>query len=163
METTPETRMAVQMVTANSRNMRPSMPLMNRIGMKTAASEMVIERMVNPISLDPLKAAAMGLRPLSMWRTVFSSMTMASSTTKHTERISAIIDSVLRLKPSSAITTSVPRIENGSASAGISVARPLRRNAKITITTSSSVNPMVRWKSLNASRIVLEWSPRAVR
>ena len=37
-ETTPEIRMAVVIVTANSRNSRPSMPPMNRIGMNTAAA-----------------------------------------------------------------------------------------------------------------------------
>ena len=57
-ETMPEIRMAVQMVTANSRNSRPRMPDMNRMGMKTAASERVIATMVKPISLDPASAAA---------------------------------------------------------------------------------------------------------
>ena len=53
---------------------------------------------------------------------MFSSITIASSTTKPNERITAISDMLLRLKFSSRITTKVPRIENGSASAGISVA-----------------------------------------
>jgi len=52
-ETIPEIRMAVQMVTANSRNSRPKMPDMNRMGMNTAASESVIATIVKPISLDP--------------------------------------------------------------------------------------------------------------
>ena len=65
--------------------------------MKTAASESVIETMVKPISRDPLSAASIGVSPRSMWRTMFSSITMASSTTKPTERISAIIDRLSRL------------------------------------------------------------------
>ena len=73
---------------------------MNRIGMKTAASEMVIDRIVNQISRDPRSAASSGASPFSMWRTMFSSMTIASSTTNPTERISAIIEMLLRLKPS---------------------------------------------------------------
>ncbi len=58
--------------------------------MKTAASDSVIERMVNAISLDPSKAACMRGFPISMCRTMFSSMTIASSTTKPTDRVSAI-------------------------------------------------------------------------
>ena len=96
-ETKPEIRMATQMVTANSRNKRPRMPPMKRIGMNTAASDSVIETMVNQISLDPASAASSGASPRSMWRTMFSSMTMASSTTKPMERISAIIDRLSRL------------------------------------------------------------------
>ena len=43
-ETKPEIRMATMITTANSWNRRPMMPPMNRTGMKTAASERVIER-----------------------------------------------------------------------------------------------------------------------
>ena len=48
-----DTTMAVDNVIANSRKRRPTMPLMSRIGMKTAISDMLIDRMVNPISLEP--------------------------------------------------------------------------------------------------------------
>ncbi len=96
-ETRPEARMATQMVTANSRNRRPMMPLMNRTGMKTAASESVMETMVNPISFDALRDAWIGFSPRSMCRTMFSSMTIASSTTKPTQRIKAIKDMLSRL------------------------------------------------------------------
>ncbi len=119
------------------------MPLMKRIGMNTAASDVVIVRMVKPISRDPFSAASSGASPCSMWRTMFSSITIASSTTKPIDRISAIIDRLFRLKPSNCITANVPRIENGSASAGISVAEPLCRNRKITPTTSTSVASIV--------------------
>ena len=95
------------------------MPDMNRIGMNTAASERVIETMVNPISRDPVSAAASGFSPCSMWRTIFSSITMASSTTKPIERISAIMDMLLMLKFSRYITEKVPTIENGKAIAGM--------------------------------------------
>ena len=89
-ETTPETRTATPIVTANSRNSRPTTPPMNRTGMKTAASEIVIETIVKPISRDPSSAASSGAAPRSMCRTMFSSITIASSTTKPTERVSAI-------------------------------------------------------------------------
>ncbi len=146
-ETMPEMRIAVQMVTANSRNNRPKMPDMNRIGMKTAASESVIETMVKPISLDPVSAAWYGFSPCSMCRTIFSNMTMASSTTKPMERMSAIIEMLLMLKSSRYITEKVPTMENGSAMAGIMVAEKLRRNRKMTRMTRARVAAMVNWIS----------------
>ena len=91
-ETKPEIRIATLMVTANSWNRRPMMPLMNSTGMNTAASDSVMERMVKPISRAPSSAACMRGLPISMWRTMFSSITMASSTTKPTESVSAIRD-----------------------------------------------------------------------
>ncbi len=96
-DTTPEIKIATVMVTANSRNSRPRMPPMNRIGMNTAASETVIETIVNPISFDPISAASYGGTPFSICRTIFSSITIASSTTNPIERISAIIDMLSRL------------------------------------------------------------------
>jgi len=93
---------------------------------------------------------------------MFSSITIASSTTKPIERISAIIDRLLRLKCSTCITAKVPRIEKGSASAGIIVAEPLCRNRKITPTTRTSVISIVICTSLNAARIVRERSCRGV-
>ena len=127
-ETTPEMRIAAVIVTANSRNSRPSTPVMNRIGMKTAASDVVIVRIVKPISLEPFSDASNALMPASMCRTMFSSMTIASSTTKPIDRMSAIIDRLFMLKFSTCMTANVPRIEKGRASAGISVADPLCRN-----------------------------------
>ena len=160
METIPEIRMAAQMVTANSRNSRPRMPAMKRIGMKTAASESVMETIVKPISREPASAASKGFSPFSMWRTMFSSMTMASSTTNPMERISAIREMLFRLKSSRYITENVPTMENGSAVAGIMVAERFRRNRKITRTTSERVASMVNWMSWNASRMFLDRSPR---
>ena len=46
---------------------------------------------------DALMAASRRVSPISMWRTMFSSMTMASSTTKPTESVSAMSDRLLRL------------------------------------------------------------------
>ena len=52
-------------VTANSKKKRPTMPPMNRIGMNTATSEMVIDSTVKPISRAPLMAASNGFMPCS--------------------------------------------------------------------------------------------------
>ena len=85
------------MVTANSWTSRPTMPPMNSTGMNTAASESVIEMMVKPISRDPLSAASKTLSPISMCRTMFSSMTIASSTTNPTASASAMSERLSRL------------------------------------------------------------------
>ena len=58
---------------------------MNSTGMNTATSDSVIETMVNPISFEPRSAAVIAFSPCSMCRTMFSSMTIASSTTKPTD------------------------------------------------------------------------------
>ena len=50
-DTSIDTKMATESVTANSRNSRPTIPGISRIGMKTAISEMLMESTVNPISL----------------------------------------------------------------------------------------------------------------
>ena len=63
---------------------------MNSTGMNTAASDSVIEMMVKPISRAPRSVAWNGFSPASMWRTMFSSITIASSTTKPTDSVSAI-------------------------------------------------------------------------
>src|SRR5258707_213869 len=77
-------------VSANSRNMRPTRPVMNRSGMNTAISETVSEMTVKPISRAPRSAACIGVSPSSMWRTMFSIITIASSTTKPVPMVSAI-------------------------------------------------------------------------
>ena len=80
----------MEMVAANSRNTRPTTPPMKNTGMNTATSDTVIDRIVKPISLAPLKAAEKASMPASIWRVMFSSMTMASSTTKPTDSVMPI-------------------------------------------------------------------------
>ena len=58
-DTTPEISTAMPTVTANSRNSRPTIPSMNRIGRNTAESETVIVTTVKPISFAPSSAACM--------------------------------------------------------------------------------------------------------
>ena len=89
-DTTPETRTAMAMTAANSWSRRPTTPPMKSTGMNTAASDSVIEMMVKPISREPRSAACMRAMPCSMCRTMFSSTTMASSTTKPTASVSAM-------------------------------------------------------------------------
>ena len=70
---------------------------MNSTGMNTAASESVIDTMVNPISFAPSSVACIRGLPISMCRVMFSSITIASSTTKPTHRVSAISERLSRL------------------------------------------------------------------
>jgi hypothetical protein len=51
---------------------------------------MVSEMMVKAICREPCRAASRGLAPPSMLRVMFSTMTMASSTTKPVAMVSAI-------------------------------------------------------------------------
>src|SRR5437016_11436654 len=71
-ETKPEAKIAITMVIANSRKIRPTNPDMKTSGMNTAASEIVIDKMVKLISLALLMAASKGCSPRSIRRTVRS-------------------------------------------------------------------------------------------
>ncbi len=96
-ETSSETMIATDNVTANSRNNRPTMPPISRIGMKTATSDRLMERTVNPISDAPRSAAASGGIPCSRCRVMFSMTTIASSTTKPVAMVSAMSDKLSML------------------------------------------------------------------
>src|SRR5260370_21524035 len=152
-ETNPDTRMATLIVIANSRNSRPRMPPRNSTGINTATSETVIDTIVKPISREPFKAASIALSPSSMRRTMFSSITTASSTTKPTDNVNAISERLSRLKPSRYITANVKTIEVGNASVGMIVALTLRRNRKMTSTTTPIANNKENCTSLTDSRI----------
>src|SRR5882672_10374811 len=111
-----ETTTAMVSVSANSRNIRPTRPVMNRSGMNTAISDSVSDITVKPISRAPSSAASNGFSPSSMWRTMFSIITMASSTTKPVPIVSAISDRLSRLKPQNHMTPKVAISESGSPS-----------------------------------------------
>ncbi len=111
---------------------------MSSSGMNTATSESVIDSTVKPTWRAPVIAAWIGGSPSSMRRAMFSTTTMASSTTKPVAMISAISDRLFRLKSHRYTTAKVPISETGTARLGISVARPLRRNRKTTRITSAT-------------------------
>ena len=121
-ETNAETRIVTLRVTANSRNKRPTMSPMKSKGMSTAMSETVNDTMVKPICFDPMSAASSGGCPSSIKRSMFSIITMASSTTKPVEIVSAIRERLSSEYPSRYITPKVPTIESGTATLGMMVA-----------------------------------------
>ncbi len=132
---------------ANSRKTRPTNPDMKTSGMKTAASEMVIDMIVKLISFALLMEASNGCSPRSIRRTVFSKKTIASSTRNPMARVSAISDKLSRLYPSARIAMNVIRSDSGKATAGISVSVARPRKTKITITTSAKAMSSVVWTS----------------
>ncbi len=71
---------------------------MNSSGISTATSETVSETMVKPICFAPFSAACEGRVAVPRCSgAMFSTITMASSTTKPVEMVSAISDRLLRL------------------------------------------------------------------
>src|SRR3972149_6527481 len=93
---------------------------------------------------------------------MFSSITMASSTTKPTESVSAISEIVSRLWPNRYIAANVPMMDRGSATLGIMVAGMLRRKMNITMTTSASASSRVNSTSSTEARMVTERSNRTL-
>ena len=136
--TTMDMAMAAARITANSRNRRPTTPLIIRMGMKTAMSEMLIDRTVKPISSAPLRAACIGFMPFSMWRVMFSITTIASSTTNPVAMVSAISERLSRVYPSRYIAPNVAMMDTGTDTLGINVDQALRRKTNTTITTSTN-------------------------
>ena len=65
-DTTNEINIAADSEIANSRNSRPTMPPIIRIGMNTAISDRLMDRTVNPTSRAPSSAAWNGGMPFSM-------------------------------------------------------------------------------------------------
>ncbi len=126
--------------------------------MNTAISENVIEIIVNPISRAPFSAASKGRIPPSIWRTMFSSMTIASSTTKPTDNVSASSVMLLIENPNAYMAAQVPISDTGTASEGMIVAEAERKNRKITSTTSAIAMPSVNWTSSTDCRIEIERS-----
>ena len=162
-DTRPEIKTEIPTVTANSRKSRPTIPSIKRIGKNTADRETVIVMTVEPISFAPSRAAAILSLPISMWRVMFSSTTIASSTTKPTASVIAINDRLFRLKPIIFITAKVPNTEAGKTNAVTIVAGIFRRNSKITPITSSIDKTSVKLTSCIESRINSARSTRTFR
>ena len=128
---------------------------MNSSGMKTAISEKVSDTTVKPISRAPSSAACSGFLPLSILRTMFSIITMASSTMKPVPIVSAISDRLSRLKRQSHMIPNVAMIDSGNATAAMMVARTVRRNSSTTSTTRPALSASVNCTSSIEARIVV--------
>jgi len=94
---------------------------------------------------------------------MFSSTTIASSTTKPVEMVSAISDRLSRLKPSRYIAPKEPMIEVGTATLGIAAARTLRKKANTTRITRTTAMTSVFSVSASDWRMVLDRSTAIVK
>ena len=97
--TTPDSSTAIASVKPNSRNRPPVWPGRKEIGTKTAASVAVVAMTAKNTSCVPSTAAARGPMPSLRRRTMFSSTTMASSTTRPVASTSASSVRMLIEKP----------------------------------------------------------------
>src|SRR5712691_12152323 len=84
---------------------------------------------------------------------MFSIITIASSTIKPTEMVSAISEMLSRLKPATHMTAKVASNDKGTAMLGITVAQIVRRNRKMTMTTRVIVSIIVNCTSWTAARV----------
>ena len=80
--------------------------------------------------------ASTGARPRSIWRSTFSTTTIASSTTMPIDRTRPKSDSVFNEKPKASITANVPISDTGTATSGMMDARHVCRKTITTRTTS---------------------------
>ena len=141
--TKPDTSTAPASASANSTNRRPVRPGVKASGAYTATSVSVIVITAKPISRAPRIAAENGSCPSSMCRKMFSSITIASSTTRPMASTRASSVSVLMVKPASAIMAKVPTRLTGMVTIGMIDARTVRRKTKITSATSRMASVMV--------------------
>ena len=153
-DTSADTMIAATRVRVNSRKNAPSMPWAKMIGRNTATSEAVMETMVKPISRAPAIAACRRGMPASRWRMMFSITTMASSTTKPMAMTSASRVRLLRVKPSTIITTAAPASDSGTVTAAISVGASRRRNSAMVSTTIARLIIRVICTSASDARMV---------
>src|ERR1700730_8130784 len=86
---------------------------------------------------------------------MFSITTMASSTTKPTEIVSAMSEILSRLNLRRYITANVPAKASGTVTQAMKVVDTLRRNTKQTITTSAMLMRSDVCTSATDARIVI--------
>ena len=143
-------------VTAKGRNHSPLTPGMKATGTNTATMLKVVAATARPISAVPFKAAVRRSSPASMWRTMFSRTTMASS----------ISTPMARLKPSRLMKFSVKPHSHTAMKAAITlvgrlkaVMSVLRQEFRKTYTTKIvSTAPKTR-ASMTLRRLFFALSP----
>ena len=124
----PDRNTAPASVNANSVNSTPVRPPWKPIGRYTAISVVVIATTGQASSRAPRIEASNGDMPSSMWRWMFSSTMIASSTTMPIASTIASNVSRLIVKPISSIRNSAPTSDSGTVTAGISTLRNEPRN-----------------------------------
>src|SRR5205809_6720048 len=116
------------------------MPLTNAVGTNTAHNTGATGTTGPLTSSIAFLAASMGARPSSMFRSMFSTTTMASSTTMPMASTMPNKERLLSEKPNNFITANVPMSDTGTASMGMMDARQFCRKTMTTSTTSNTAS-----------------------
>ena len=126
--TKQEIATALASATESSRNSRPVLPSMKPTGRNTATSTAVVAITAKATCAVPRFAASSGGSPRSARRWMFSTTTIASSTTRPMQ--STIASSVSRLivNPKAHSAANAVTRQTGMVTAGISAERALPRN-----------------------------------
>ena len=111
--------------------------------MNTAHNTSMMEMIGRVTSAIAACAAARGFNPSSILRSMFSTTTMASSTTMPVASTRPNKVRELMEKPASKSTAMVPMIATGTATRGMTLARQVCRNTTTTSTTNITASSRV--------------------
>ena len=142
----------------NSRNSLPAVLGRNAIGTNTEISTAVVVMTAKKTCRVPSTAAARAPRPCARLRLMFSSTTMASSTTMPVARTSASSVRMLIENPSIQIAATVPISATGIATLGTSVARIEPMKTQMVAMTIDMVSDNVISTSRTELRMKIAWS-----
>ena len=139
--------------TDNSRNSRPVLPCKNPTGKNTAINTAVVANTANATCLVPRRAATNAGSPKSTRRWMFSTTTMASSTTRpmHSTKASKVSRLIENPNAYSAMNEAITH--TGTVTAGIIAARTLPRNNQITTSTSTMASIRVSYTRSTAAEM----------
>ena len=139
----PEMHTVPANVKENWRNSSPVCPVISPRGRYTIARVMVVAKMATVISRVLTTAAPRGGRPSSTCRKVFSTTTIASSTTSPMASTMARRVIRLMLKPMMSMNPSAPMSDRGIVTTGMRTGRQEKRKSAITIITSATACQIV--------------------
>src|ERR1035437_6186856 len=137
-ETNSDTSTAHAMVSANGLKYCPATSPINPIGTNTATIENVVAVTASPIWSVPSCDALKWSFPISMWRTMFSRTTIASSMRMPIASESPSSDIVFSVKPNAYTAMKLESTDTGSARQVMTVERHEFRKRNTTSTVSSA-------------------------
>ncbi len=148
-----EISIVTEMMRANWRKNWPVIPLRNALGSSTELSTSVIAMIGPVISLIALMVASRTGSPFSIHRSMFSSTTMASSTTMPMASTSPNSVRLLSVNPIRLMTANVPTSDTATSITGRSSAFQSCRNSRMTIATRMIASRRVWNTSATDSRM----------
>jgi hypothetical protein len=153
-DTMAETMTAMLKVMANSRNSRPTIPVMNINGMKTATSEKLREMTVKPDLLGSFERRLASASRQLRYSARYSRSSRLHHPPRTRSRSSAINDRLSKLNPMSFITPKVPMTASGNATLGITVGPQFAQEHKDDHNDQATVNSRVNCTSRTEARMV---------